>query len=137
MKRKVADMFGLIRNRFKQKKYPAVIDKIMLEGGFSSKFLKFYFPFRYFVMALGTFPAMLISWPIMFVLLWISPEPFANAFFDGIYWIVNDVIMFGHAAEHPSVSRIIAICVPSIFAYILILLESLLCPDWFKDNQKI
>lgn len=98
-------------------------------------FMKFYLPFRAVVMALGTVPSIFITWPILFLLASVSPEVAVNAVFDGLYLVVDKVLMFGHAAEYPRVAVVVALLVPSLFAYAVVLAENILYP--FMEEKRI
>lgn len=89
------------------------------------KFMKFYLPFRAVVLAVGTFPGIFIWWPLAILLISISPQFVSDAMTVGLYWLIDDVLMFGNAAEYPRVRFVITLIFPSLVAYTLIMVENI------------
>jgi hypothetical protein len=127
-------MFEFIRNRFKSKGHQTPADNVMNESGGRNTFAKYYMPFRTVVIFAGTIPGVFIAWPLVIFLVSMSPDFIGEAMGDGINWFVDQVLMFGHAAEYPKLSFWMTLLLPSFFAYALILIENFVYPFVAKDK---
>lgn len=88
-------------------------------------FMRLYLPFRAVVLAVGTIPGVFIWWPLAILLISMSPQFVIDAMEAWTYWLVDSAIMFGSAAEYPKVRFVITLLLPSLFAWLLILVENI------------
>lgn len=89
-----------------------------------NSFMKYYLPFRAVVLAFGTIPGVFIWWPLTILLVSVSPQYVSDFMTSVTYWIVDELLMFGNAAEYPKVRFFISLLLPSLLALTLIIIEN-------------
>jgi hypothetical protein len=102
-------------------------------------FMKFYLPFRAFIIMMGSLPGMLFFWPMTIFLISLAPKEVSGIFAAGYDFLVRDVILFGHADEYRALEFGFIFLLPTILALLLILIENIsgffLCVEKAQEGR--